>query len=79
MGPRGPALSLLMRLLVLASVDLFMTVLWSAWGVWDAVVLAVDLSRRSSRFMTVLLEEPLERLETVLGDMIRDGFCVLDQ
>lgn len=79
MGPRGPALSLLMLILVLASVDLFLTVRWSAWGVWDVVVLAVDLSRRSSRFMTVLLEEPLERLETVLGDMIRDGFCVLDQ
>lgn len=40
-------------------------------GVWDGALLAVVLSRRSSRrFETVFLEEPLERLEKVLVDMI---------
>lgn len=60
-----------MLVLVPASVDVFMIVLWNAWGVWDGALLAVVLSRRSSsRFETVFLEEPLERLEKVLVDMI---------
>lgn len=71
MGPWGPDHSMLMLVLVLASVDLFMVVLWNAWGVWDAVfLLAVVLCRRgSTRFMTVLMGEPLERPETVVVDM----------
>lgn len=60
-----------MPVLVPASVDSFMIVLWTAWGVWNAALLAVVLSRRSSRrFETVLLEEPLERLEKILIDRI---------
>lgn len=60
-----------MLVLVPASVDVFMIVLWNAWGVWDGALLAVVLSRRSSRrFETVFLEEPLERLEKVLVDKI---------
>lgn len=48
-----------------------MTVLWTAWGVWGAALLAVVLSRRiSRRFETVLLEEPLERLKKILVDRI---------
>lgn len=59
-GPRGPALSTLMLVFVPVPVDLFMTVLWIAWGGWEAALLAVVLSRRSSgRFETVSLEEPL--------------------
>lgn len=51
--------------------NLFMIVLWTAWGVWGAALLAVILSRRSFRiFETVLLEEPLERLEKILMDRI---------
>ena len=50
---------------------MFMIVLWTAWGVWGAALLAVILSRRSFRiFETVLLEEPLERLEKILMDRI---------
>lgn len=59
-----------MLVLVPASVDVFMIVLWNAWGVWDGALLAVVLSRSSRRFETVFLEEPLERLEKVLVDMI---------
>lgn len=60
-----------MLVLVPASVDVFMIVLWNARGVWDAALLSVVLSRSSSRrFETVLLEEPLEGLEKVLVDMI---------
>lgn len=55
--------------LVPASVDLFTIVLWTAWGVWDAALLAVVLSRSSRRLDPVLLGEPLERLEKVLADM----------
>lgn len=49
-----------MLVLVPASVDVFMIVLWNAWGVWDGALLAVVLSRRSSR-----------RFETVSGGAIR--------
>lgn len=64
-----------------ASVGLFMTVLGTAWGVWDgdAALLAVVLSRRSSRRLEiVLLEEPLERREKILI-WFKDVFCALDQ
>lgn len=60
-----------MLVLVPASVDVFMIVPCNAWGVWDGALLAVVLSRRSSRRLeTVFLKEPLERLEKVLVGMI---------
>lgn len=69
MGPCGSALSTGMLVFVPASMDSFVTVLWNAWGAWEASLLAVVLSRRSyGRFETVLLEGLLESLEKVLDD-----------